>query len=69
MTDPTTPQPGDDTTRAQAADTTAPDPVRGTAPQNEPYDEGDGLPNPPITANSMQGAQMGSAGGSGGAGI
>ncbi|QGQ18093.1 hypothetical protein GC089_00930 [Cellulomonas sp. JZ18] len=70
MSDPTTTpptalpgeQPGDDAT-------TAPDPVRGTAPQNQPYDEGDGLPNPPITANGMQSAQTGSAGGSGGAGL
>lgn len=64
MSDPTTAPPTD-----RPGDDAAPDPVRGTAPQNEPYDEGDGLPNPPITANSMQSAQMGGAGGSGGAGI
>lgn len=63
MSDPTTTPPTEPT------DGAAPDPVAETAPQNEPYDGGDGLPNPPITANGMQSAQTGSAGGTGGAGL
>ncbi|MFC8190249.1 hypothetical protein ACFUMH_01150 [Cellulomonas sp. NPDC057328] len=64
MSDPTTTPPTE-----QAPTDAAPDPVRDSAPENEPYDGGDGLPNPPITANGMQGAQTGSAGGTGGAGL
>ncbi|MFS0706174.1 hypothetical protein AB6N23_16815 [Cellulomonas sp. 179-A 9B4 NHS] len=68
MSDPTTTPPTDSTDPVDDA-TAAPDPVEGTAPQNEPYDEGDGLPNPPITANGMQSAQGGGSAGSGGAGL
>ncbi len=60
MSHPTTTPPTDPRRRT--------DPVRDSAPRNEPHDGGDGL-NPPITANGMQGARTGSAGGTGGAGL
>ncbi len=65
MTDPTTTPPTDPTDEV----TGAPDPVRDSAPQNEPHDGSDDLPNPPITANNMQSAQGTGAAGSGGAGF